>query len=315
MRRIDQIYVFITTASFSLFAYIWLLIVLLGFSPDVIELWEAILTFLFFIAVVVVAYLMDIGIFTRGGKKGKAVEFGGVEFQDGAAMQPLKGTLEAPLATEEVLSPRLLRLESFRNKLWRDIEVDCARNYPNLKPADLAEVVAKRIQSMKRRNRLDYRIMATRWLSAMESKDKLDESVTTVDGIHSVSAASQMSLAGGTTGSGTNQHRKCFIEFEAKSYAFTKEDSFIKLKVIRRGRVQKRVLVTYETANGSAVKNQHYLPKLETIIFQPGEMEKQIVIDIIRESTDPVWDSEMGFFVRLSLEVPSWSHNFIDGVY
>jgi solute carrier family 8 (sodium/calcium exchanger) len=40
--------VFGVTAVFSVFAYIWLLIVLKWVSPDEVEIWEAILTFLFF---------------------------------------------------------------------------------------------------------------------------------------------------------------------------------------------------------------------------------------------------------------------------
>ena len=58
-RRIDQIGVFAVTASFSIFAYLWLLIVLKGISPDEIEIWEAVLTFIFFPLLVLVAYAAD----------------------------------------------------------------------------------------------------------------------------------------------------------------------------------------------------------------------------------------------------------------
>ena len=58
-RRIDQIGVFGVTASFSIFAYLWLLIVLKGISPNEIEIWEAVLTFMFFPILVLVAYAVD----------------------------------------------------------------------------------------------------------------------------------------------------------------------------------------------------------------------------------------------------------------
>ena len=60
-RRIDMIVVFGITASFSIFAYVWLLVILKWSSPDIVEMWEAILTFLFFPILVVIAYLADKG--------------------------------------------------------------------------------------------------------------------------------------------------------------------------------------------------------------------------------------------------------------
>ena len=58
-RRIDQIGVFAVTASFSIFAYLWLLIVLKGITPDVVDIWEATLTLILFPLLVVVAYAAD----------------------------------------------------------------------------------------------------------------------------------------------------------------------------------------------------------------------------------------------------------------
>jgi len=60
-RRIDMIVVFGITAFSSIFAYIWILIILKVSSPNVVDLWEAILTFLFFPILVVLAYAGDKG--------------------------------------------------------------------------------------------------------------------------------------------------------------------------------------------------------------------------------------------------------------
>ena len=60
-RRIDIIVVFGITAFFSVFAYIWLLIILKVSSPNVVDIWEAVLTFLMFPILVVVAYASDKG--------------------------------------------------------------------------------------------------------------------------------------------------------------------------------------------------------------------------------------------------------------
>lgn len=59
LKRIDDMGVFITTAIFSIFAYVWMFIVLKVWSPDVVEIAEAVLTLVFFILLVVLAFAAD----------------------------------------------------------------------------------------------------------------------------------------------------------------------------------------------------------------------------------------------------------------
>lgn len=58
-RRIKAVKVFAVTASFSVLAYVWLFVALTVSSKNEIELWEAILTFLLFPVLVVIAYIAD----------------------------------------------------------------------------------------------------------------------------------------------------------------------------------------------------------------------------------------------------------------
>lgn len=58
-RRIDQIVVFAVTAFFSVFAYIWLLVILEWNSAGVVELYEAAITFALFPIMVFIAYAAD----------------------------------------------------------------------------------------------------------------------------------------------------------------------------------------------------------------------------------------------------------------
>lgn len=59
IRTLRAIKVFAVTAFFSIFAYVWLIIVLVASSPDYIDLWEAIITLLFFPILVIIAYIAD----------------------------------------------------------------------------------------------------------------------------------------------------------------------------------------------------------------------------------------------------------------
>lgn len=59
VRKIHQLQVYITTTAFSLFAYLWLIFILSVWSPEVIEIWEAAVTFCMFPVLVVSAYMAE----------------------------------------------------------------------------------------------------------------------------------------------------------------------------------------------------------------------------------------------------------------
>ena len=59
IRRVKSIKVFAVTAFFSIFAYIWLIIILVLITPNYVDLWEAIITLLFFPILVILAYVAD----------------------------------------------------------------------------------------------------------------------------------------------------------------------------------------------------------------------------------------------------------------
>jgi len=60
-RKIKNLGVFNVTAFFSVFAYIWILIIVQGMSPNVVTVPEALVTLFFFPLLVVVAYAIDSG--------------------------------------------------------------------------------------------------------------------------------------------------------------------------------------------------------------------------------------------------------------
>uniref|UniRef100_A0A4W5LTX2 Uncharacterized protein n=1 Tax=Hucho hucho TaxID=62062 RepID=A0A4W5LTX2_9TELE len=58
-RKIKHLRVFFVTAAWSVSAYIWLYLILCVFSPGEVEVWEAVVTFLFFPLCVVQAWVAD----------------------------------------------------------------------------------------------------------------------------------------------------------------------------------------------------------------------------------------------------------------
>jgi len=65
LRKIDNLDVFAVTAGMSVFAYAWVVVILQLSSPDRVEPWEAIVTFLFFPLLTAIAYAADRGVFSR----------------------------------------------------------------------------------------------------------------------------------------------------------------------------------------------------------------------------------------------------------
>jgi solute carrier family 8 (sodium/calcium exchanger) len=64
-RKIADMKVFGITAFSSVFAYLWLLIILMAWTPNVVTLEEAIITFLFFPLLVILAFMADKGVFSK----------------------------------------------------------------------------------------------------------------------------------------------------------------------------------------------------------------------------------------------------------
>jgi solute carrier family 8 (sodium/calcium exchanger) len=87
VRKIKDIWVYVITASFSVFAYLWLVIILVLITPNIVEVWEGVFTFFMFPILVVLAFLADKGII--GGSK---------------AVANSRGVLAAELAPEELAS-------------------------------------------------------------------------------------------------------------------------------------------------------------------------------------------------------------------
>ncbi len=76
MKKVFDVGVFAVTASFSLFAYAWMYVVLTFSSEDVISMWEAVVTFLFFPVLIGFAFAVDKIATNRRKKKVATGEMG-----------------------------------------------------------------------------------------------------------------------------------------------------------------------------------------------------------------------------------------------
>ena len=61
--------VFLTTTAWSVFAYLWMYIVLVVFTPDEVTIWEAVITLLSFPVLVVNSYMAEMNFFLKPPKE------------------------------------------------------------------------------------------------------------------------------------------------------------------------------------------------------------------------------------------------------
>lgn len=119
VRRIKHIYVFWVTVSWSIFAYIWLYLILAVISPGVVEVWEGVLTFTFFPLTVLTAWLADRQMFGFFGRRfiTTARPFTGIRSSSNRAHDTINGRDSVTIEAETVpLDPETQEFEDHRNR-------------------------------------------------------------------------------------------------------------------------------------------------------------------------------------------------------
>lgn len=246
--------------------------------------WEAFLTFIFFPILVLAAWVADRKFCCKKKKE--------------------KGTREEG-------SP-LRDMSESQKHLFDKLQKEAAREYPEMQARELARLVANRVMAARPRDRMYYRIQATKYFEGNKPLSFDDQDLIYLDRPALYPDMDDSKSDAGTLRSRTNSmskisssaagsSRKCVIEFSARIYAFTGDRAQIKIRVVRTGRMHKKFSVRYETVEGSAKKMEHFLHKSETLVFKPNETMKVIDLELVPETK---WGEKDGFFVHLHLEEP-----------
>ncbi|VBB26294.1 unnamed protein product [Acanthocheilonema viteae] len=287
VKRIHETFVFATTSLFSCLAYIWLLIILIVISPNVVELWEALVTFGLFFILIIVAYLVDIKIW----KRNKA--YLNEEYQiDSADDEKCKeGDIDTYLkkfASEMEFGNDMVKAtnEVSNHKTLRYILRWISRVYPDLSPDQQSSLLAYKLGQMQNRGSLWYRRQVTRRLTAASRKIDLEWNSKKM--LEEADEAKKTAIVGGA------------IEFSARVYSITKGSNKVMLRIIRHEPTDKAMAFHYSTKNGVAKKDVHFLTKSETVQFKSGEKIKEIYIDLVEDAT---WRPGDVFYVHLKLIV------------
>jgi len=290
-RTIKELPVFGVTAAFSLFAYIWLIIILLVISPDVVEWWEGLMTFMFFPVLCWIAYLADIGYFHKLLKMNWE-------------KPELKMSL-SPNTTQEELTEMMSQIRQ-KYGPGADEHMDDLLHFEFSPPPSRA---AHRVRTVRQL------VAGKKVLKEQFNVQKKAARLSTMATDNSLSRqASQMSCHSGALR--TNSEDLCdVVGFRSEHYMIREEAGQVDIWLDRKGKLDQistvRVYTEDVAAANGAKAGEDYDPINQIITFDVGQEEQKITIKIHQDETPE--DTEV-FLVRLAeLEGPDAARVRLDG--
>ena len=289
VRRIKHLRVFFITATWSVFAYLWMYLIISVISYGEIEVWEGILTFLFFPATVLSAYLADRKIFFgkflskryRANKHKTVVMTEGGEMEMGEKNHLGDDVLFKGLDSDDV---EFREFERHR-KDFIEILRELRKKHPNVDMRTLEEMAELEAMNRGPKSRAFYRIQATRKLTGSGNVIKKSK-------IERKNSLSDVKLELPEDDSITR------IFFEPGHYTVMENVGTFALTVSRvGGNLDNTVYVDYRTEDGTANAGSDYEYAEGTLVFHPAEEHKTFNVTII---DDDIFEEDEHFYVRLS---------------
>eukprot|EP00892_Ulva_mutabilis_P009649 jgi/Ulvmu1/7056/UM033_0116.1 len=305
IRKISDFPVFVCTALFSLWAYLWMLIVYVIWTPSEITLVEAGLTLLYLPIMVGLAYLIDARPWIQhasdpGEEPGDGAGYqrlvgAEVEMADGKHMHITKHEIEATVnpmmqaASQEMVAESRRTLSLTASDVVKCIQAVDGDDVDAMKQAAMDLVQ----QNQKPMTSIQYKINARKALAGSPHLGAVLATNYTPSTVVPESHAGTSRSAIGT------------VTFGATAYTCTETEGRIKLQVICERFAQYKqeiVRVTYCTRDGQAIGGMQQMMDADyestsgELVFQPGESIKEVYVNILE---DDVEEGVEGFYVDL----------------
>ncbi|XP_077262583.1 sodium/calcium exchanger 3 isoform X2 [Temnothorax americanus] len=303
-RKIKHLRVFFVTATWSIFAYVWLYVILAVSSPGVLEIWEGILTFSFFPATVLTAYVADRRLLIykylhkgyRMNKRGVIVQAEAADSEMGVELEikPQQDGLHGMVdRLADVDSPEAREFEQTRRDYINTLK-ELRKKYPTLSLEQLEVMAHEEVLGKGPKSRAFYRVQATRkMVGAGNLSRKISERAQS--DLSEVKAELQKAEAESIDIEHVNAMR---VFFEPGHYTVMENVGTFEVGVSRAGGdLNRPCTVDYYTEDGSAEAGSDYVSAKGTLTFEPGETMKTIQLSVI---DDELFEEDEHFYVRLS---------------
>merc|ERR1719189_883347 len=298
VRKIKHLRVFFITAAWSVFAYLWLYIIVGVITPDEVEVWEGILTFIFFPITVYMAFVADRRMFFykyigkrkyRPGNAGVivATEKGDVEnraeekFKDDLAdMDPVLAEYERQ-RREYINTMRRIRLEN-----------------PEISPADLEAKAKEEIMLSGPKSRAYYRAQATRKLAGKDDAKKSMKAQLAAEAEAEKAALEAEAKEKEAAETAKQNDGIMRVQFDPPHYTVMESVGTFPVTITRvGGDLNTTVQVDYKTEDGTACADGDYTEAVGTLTFGPGETQKFVDLSV---EDDDIFEEDEHFYIRLS---------------
>ncbi|TNM85131.1 hypothetical protein fugu_009309 [Takifugu bimaculatus] len=307
-RKIKHLRVFFVTAAWSIFAYIWLYLILSVFSPGEVQVWEAVLTFCFFPLCVLQAWIADrrLLFYKYVHKRYRADKTRGIIIEsEGDAMftkmdlemdgqggnshthpkEALDGMLEGLEEGAGMISEQDQEEEA-RREMARTLK-ELKQRHPEKDIEQLIEMANYQVLIQQQKSRAFYRIQATRMMIGAGNILKK----------HAADQARKVVSCHEATGQEEDPHT-IYLQFDPSHYQCFENCGSLKLSVSRHGGESGcTVKVDYRTEDATASAGSDYEFAEGTLVFKPGETTKEFTVGII---DDDIFEEDEHFYVRLS---------------
>merc|ERR1712168_835138 len=295
VRKIKHLRVFFVTATWSVFAYVWLYVILGGISYGVVESWEGILTFLFFPATVYTAFVADRRMFFYKYFDKK------YHVQRGVIVQSEKGDIESRAQEKfnddlDDMDPALAEFERNRRAYIQAMKRIRLEN-PNIALIDLESRAREEGMSKGPKSRAYYRAQATRKMAGKEDAKKAFSKQLAAEA-EAERAAEEAAAAAAAKAEEKKDDGVCRLFFDPPHYTVMESVGTFEVTIVREGGDMNETLqVDYKTEDGTASSEGDYIEAIGTLTFGPGETQKHVTLEVL---DDDVFEEDEHFYIRIS---------------
>jgi len=296
VRKIKHLRVFIITASWSVFAYLWLFIIVSPISKGEVEVWEGVLTFLFFPATVYTAFVADRRMFFYKylDKKYRA--------QRGVIVQTEKGDIENRAEEKftedlEEMDPALAEFERNRREYINSMKRIRLEN-PDISLLDLEAQAREEVMAKGPKSRAYYRAQATRKLAGKDDAKKSMKAQLAAEAEAERQAQEEAEAAAAAeTADKERDDGVQRVMFDPPHYTVMESVGTFPVTIVRAGGdLNTTVQVDYKTEDGTACSNGDYTEAIGTLTFGPGETSKTVELSV---EDDDIFEEDEHFYIRI----------------
>merc|ERR1719175_566728 len=296
VRKIKHLRVFFITATWSVFDYIWLYLILGAISYGKVESWEGIVTFLFFPATVYTAFVADRRMFFYKYLDKKYRAQRGVIVQSEKADVEDRTTEKFRDFDEDEMDPALAEFERNRREYINAMKRIRLEN-PDISLIDLEVKAREEVVSKGPKSRAYYRAQATRKMAGKEDAGKAFRKQLAAEA-EAEKAAAEEAAAAAEVESEKKDDGITRVMFDPPHYTVMESVGTFEVTVVREGGdLNTTIQVDYKTEDGTACSEGDYIEATGTLTFMPGETQKMVTLEVL---DDDVFEEDEHFYIRIS---------------